>query len=177
MSITEVTAEPTRPAKPAALRAATLCEAFQTTAAERSDQVALRAFGSDVTLTWAQYAARVRTIAAGLHALGVRHGDTVALMLTNRPEFCLVDTAAMHLGAVPFSVYNSFSPEQIAELLTNAESTVVVTEEQFLGVIARARESAPVVRHVFTAEALAELEAHGGDDFDLEAAWRVFFND
>ena len=27
-------------------------------------------------------------------------------MMTNRPEFHLVDTAALHLGAIPFSVYN-----------------------------------------------------------------------
>ena len=38
-------------------------------------------------LTWPQYAVRVRRIAGGLAALGVRHGDTVALMLTNRIEF------------------------------------------------------------------------------------------
>ncbi len=41
-------------------------------------------------------------------------------MLTNRPEFHLVDTAAMHLGAVPFSIYNTSSPEQIAYLLADA---------------------------------------------------------
>jgi acyl-CoA synthetase (AMP-forming)/AMP-acid ligase II len=31
----------------------------------------------------------------------------VALMMTNRPEFHLADTAAFHLGAAPFSVYSS----------------------------------------------------------------------
>ncbi|MDP9150283.1 MAG: AMP-binding protein, partial [Myxococcota bacterium] len=98
--------------EPAALAASTLCEGFQLTAAERSQQVALRAFGSDVEVTWGEYARRVRAIAAGLHGLGVRRGDTVALMLTNRPEFHLVDTAAFHLGATPFSIYNSSSVEQ-----------------------------------------------------------------
>ena len=35
-------------------------------------------------------------------------------MLTNRPEFHLVDTAALHAGATPFSIYNTLAPEQIA---------------------------------------------------------------
>jgi hypothetical protein len=57
--------------RPAALGASTLCEAFQITAAERPDQVALRSFGSGTAITFAEYAQRVRAIAAGLHALGV----------------------------------------------------------------------------------------------------------
>ncbi len=89
---------------------ATMCEAFQQTVARYPQQVALRALGGAATITWAQYAARVRQIAAGLAGLGVRPGDTVALMMTNRIEFHLVDTAAFHLGAVPFSVYNTFHP-------------------------------------------------------------------
>src|SRR2546421_863384 len=107
-------------ARPRALDAATMCEAFQLTAAERADQVALRTIGDGVSITFAEYAERVKRLAAGLHALGVRRGDTVGFMLTNRPEFHLIDTAAMHLGATPFSIYNTFSPEQIAYLLEDA---------------------------------------------------------
>jgi long-subunit acyl-CoA synthetase (AMP-forming) len=76
--------------QPAAHPAATMCEAFQLTAAARPQEVAHRSFGDAVQITWAQYAARVRAIAGGLHRLGIRHGDTVALMLVNRPEFDLV---------------------------------------------------------------------------------------
>ncbi len=121
----------TMAALPTALRARTLCEAFQTTAAERPGQVALRTLHGEVSYTYGEYAARVRQLATGLHALGVRRGDTVAVMLVNRPEFHLVDAAAMHLGAVPFSVYNTSSPEQIAHLFRNAANRVVVTERRF----------------------------------------------
>ena len=108
-----------------ALQAATLCEAFQITAAERPDDVAHRSLDGATEFTWAQYSERVRAVAAGLHALGVRRGDCVALMLVNRPEFNLLDTAAIHLGAVPFSVYNTLSPDQIAYQLGNAGARVV----------------------------------------------------
>ena len=99
--------------QPPALGAATLCEAFQATAAERPDEVALRTPGDGMAVTWAEYAARAERIAAGLASLGVERGDTVALMLTNRPEFNLADTGAMHLGATAFSVYNTSAPEQV----------------------------------------------------------------
>jgi long-subunit acyl-CoA synthetase (AMP-forming) len=41
-------------------------------------------------------------------------------MLTNRPEFHLADAAAMHLGAIPFSMYNTSSPEQVDFLLRDS---------------------------------------------------------
>ena len=71
--------------RPAALNAATLCESFQLTAAARSDQVALRTIADGVTVTFGEYARRVRQLAGALHALGVGRGDTVGFMLTNRP--------------------------------------------------------------------------------------------
>ena len=79
-----------------------------------------------------------RAIAAGLDALGVKRGDTVGLMMLNRPEFPLVDTAALHLGATPFSVYNTSPPEQIAHEFANAGNRVVISEAHFAG-RARAR--------------------------------------
>jgi len=90
-----------------ALDAETLCEAFQRTAAHFADAVALRTPGDVISITWAEYADRVERIAAGFAALGVGRGDTVGIMLVNRPEFHLVDTAALHLGATPFSVYTT----------------------------------------------------------------------
>src|SRR5512143_4376911 len=98
------------PGRPAALGAATLCEAFQLTAAERAPHPALRQYGDERGWTWAQYAEAVRRLAGGLAALGVGRGDPVATLLVNRPEFHLFDTAAMHLGAPGWSLYNTSAP-------------------------------------------------------------------
>ena len=161
----------------AAIRAATLCEAFQVTVAERPQQVALRTLGGALEITYAEFAARVRALAEGLHALGVRRGDTVALMLTNRPEFSLVDVAAMHLGAIPFSIYNTSSAEQVAHVFRNAGNRVVVTERQFLARVIEART--PEIEHIVLVDAeesgtrtLADLAAQRAAGFDFEGAWR-----
>lgn len=124
-------------------RATTLCEAFQATVARSSDAPALRTPGDEVVITWAEYATSVRQLAAGLAAHGIGRGDTVALMLTNRPEGHLVDTATLHLGATPFSVYNSSSPDQLVYLLGHARCTLIVTERQFVEPVLAARERVP----------------------------------
>jgi long-chain acyl-CoA synthetase len=157
----------------------TLCTAFQQTAMRYPDEPALRTPDGSLTVSWRDYADRVRTIAPGLANLGLRRGDTVALMLTNRPEFHLVDTAALHAGATPFSIYNTLAPEQIAHVLGNAGNRVIVCEEQFVaGLLAAATGSA--VEHIVCVDgapdgtiSLAQLEASPAAEFDFDASWRA----
>ena len=85
----------------------------------------MRAPGGEGELTYAELRARVHRIAAGLASLGVGRGDTVALMMLNRPEFHACDLGVLHAGGVPFSIYNTSAPEQIAYLFANAGNTVV----------------------------------------------------
>src|SRR5436190_21247425 len=124
-----------------------MCEAFQRTAAERADQLALRTLGDAISVTFGEYAERVARLARSLHALGVRRGDTVGFMLTNRPGFHLLDAAVMHLGGTPFSIYNTSSPEQIAYLLEDAANRVFVFEAAFRDRAAAAVRIAGVVEH------------------------------
>jgi long-chain acyl-CoA synthetase len=157
----------------------TLCAAFQHTAARRPDLVALRTPDNGTAITWGEYADRVRKVAAGLAKLGVSRGDTVAIMLTNRPEFHVVDTGVLHTGATPFSIYNTLAPEQIAYLFSNAGNTVVVTEQQFLPTLQKANADGQVKHFIVVdgpadgATTLAELEASGDADFDFDAAWQA----
>ena len=160
-----------------ALEARTICEAFQLTAAAHADRVALRTPDDAVSLTFAEYNDRVRRIASGLASLGVRHGDTVALMMTNRPEFNLVDMAALHLGAIPFSVYNSSSTDQVEYVFSNAQNTVAITENRFLETV---RKAGPNLAHIVCIDGgdggtltLEELMGRGDPEFDFEAAWRA----
>jgi len=162
----------------AALGSSTLCEAFQITAAQRPGQVALRTLGGGTEITYAAFLARVRALAAGLHSLGVGRGDTVALMLTNRPEFSLADTAVMHLGATAFSVYNTSSAEQTHHVFRNAGNRVVVTESQFLPRVLESRT--PEIEHIvlvdgakagtITLQDLADRRVPG---FDFDGTWRA----
>jgi len=173
-------AAPTVAARPRALDAPTLCHAFQLTAAERPDAIALRNPGDAVAITWREYAARVEAIASGLAALGVERGDAVAIMLLNRPEFHLLDTAILHLGAVPFSVYNTSTAEQVAHQFRNGGNRVVITERHFLRTVLTARRAVPAVEHVVQIDgadddimSLGELEGTGSSAFRFAETWQA----
>src|SRR5947209_10426906 len=164
-----------------ALGERTLCAAFQVTARDFADRAALRTQGGAVTLTWGQYADRVRRVAAGLAGLGIERGRTVALMLNNRPEFQILDAAAMHLGATVFSIYNTYAPEQIEHLIRDADTTVVVTEAAYLDRIMKVREACPDVEHVVDVDCsgrdgtltLDELTRRAPEGFNFESSWRA----
>jgi long-subunit acyl-CoA synthetase (AMP-forming) len=161
----------------AALGAATIAEAFRITAAERADEVAIRTKQDEFTITWGELRERVDALAGGLAKLGVRRGDTVALMMSNRPEFHLCDLAAMMLGATPFSIYNTYTPEQIRYLMTDADAKVLICEQQFLAQVREARRSLPGLEYVIVVDGEAPLgtlslsEVEGSNPgFDVDAA-------
>ena len=162
-------------------RPATLCEAFQRTAARDPDAIALRTPGDAQTLTWREYADQVRQVAAGLAGLGVERGDTVSLMMANRVEFYPLEVGAQHLGAISFSVYNTLPAEQLVYLFDNADTKVVICEAQYVD---RIRASGAAIEHIVCLDgspdgtmSVDELVATGADDFDFEASWRAVQSD
>ena len=84
-----------------------------------------------------------RTLAGRLAQLGLQRGDTVALMLANRPEFHLCDLAVLMTGATPFSVYQTSPPNQIRYIVGDAGARVMITEQSFLPRILEARKDLP----------------------------------
>ena len=133
---------------PQAVDSANLGEALRRTAAAHPDLLAVRTLDGAVSLTWSQLRERVDALAAGLAGLGVGHRDTVALMLTNRPEFHVADLAAVTLGATPFSIYLTSSPEQIEYVIGDAAARVAICERAFLPRILAAKERLPLLEHV-----------------------------
>jgi long-chain acyl-CoA synthetase len=160
-----------RAGRPAGLDASTIAEAFQATARAHPDRTAIRTKGDEFSITWREYADRVRSTAAGLAGLGLERGQTMAIRLTNRPEFHWFDAAALHLGATPFSLYNTYTTEQIQYQVDDAETKIVVTEKAFADRV-RALEG---VAHVLVLDddGSPPLEESAPDDFDFEAAWRA----
>ncbi|WP_205696477.1 long-chain fatty acid--CoA ligase [Conexibacter sp. SYSU D00693] len=160
---------------------ATACARFQATAAKHADGVALQARGGARQRTWAQYAQEVRDGAAGLAALGLRRGDTMACWLTNCPEFHIADTAATHLGVASFSIYNTFTVEQAEHVIGDAGARVLVTEPAFFERALAVRERGQTALDVIVCvsgdapEAMGwdEVVAGGSPDFDFDGAWQA----
>ena len=65
----------------------------------------------------------------------------------------------MHLGATPFSIYNTYSPEQIEFLVGDAATRVLVTEQAFLDTVLKAKEAADALEHVVVVDGDAPTAA------------------
>ncbi|MEX2252822.1 MAG: long-chain fatty acid--CoA ligase [Thermoleophilaceae bacterium] len=176
----ESTTAERRTSRPRALDAATVCEAFQITAEDHPDRTALRTKGDEFSLSWADYAAKVERTAAGLAALGLGRGDTMGIMLINRPDFHWFDSAAMHLGAAPFSIYNTYTADQIEYLVGDAGNSILVTEKAFLDTVMEVKDKVPGLEHLIVVDgeaegalSMADFEAGAAKDFDFEAAWKT----
>jgi long-chain acyl-CoA synthetase len=169
--------ETTRPRD--AVGAATIAEAFRIISVNRADEVAVRTKGDEVAWTWAQLRERVDALAGGLAALGMRRGDTVALLLNTRPEFAVCDLAVMMAGGTPFSIYMQYTPEQIRFVASDAGARILITEQGLLAGALEARKELPELEHVIVVDgdapegvlALDEVAAPGsGLDADAMAA-------
>jgi long-chain acyl-CoA synthetase len=80
-------------------------------------------------LTYGQLLDRAARVATGLQEIGLARGDRLLLMIRNRPEFHVLDLAAMLVGATPVWIDNSSSPEQIQYLANDAAATIAVVED------------------------------------------------
>ena len=141
-----------------AIGAATIAEAFRITVEDHPDQLAVS--GENLQLTWSQLRDRSDAFAGTLAKLGVRRGDTVAMMVSNRPEFEIADIAAMSLGATPFSIYLTSAPDQVAYVIKDAGAKVAIVEAPFAPLVE------PLVDHVLI---VGEWEEEPG----FEPDWRA----
>jgi long-chain acyl-CoA synthetase len=163
-------------------------EAFRRTVERFGDAVAYRTLDDSTRLTWSQVAEKVEQWAGSLASVGVRRGDTVAMMMVNRPEHLIVDLGVIHLGATSTSLYNTLPAEELGYVVTNSGARIVVTEERFTETVRRA-----VVQHGLDIDVLVVLDVESVEPlegvevvtdtqflsrkppagFDFDAVWRA----
>jgi long-subunit acyl-CoA synthetase (AMP-forming) len=125
-----------------------LYEAFCATVERLGDDTAIVSEEEDVRYSWNELRSRVRAIAGGLNSLGLKRGDTISMLMNNRSDFIPTDLAAVSLGAVPFSVYQTSSPEQLDYLLRDSAAAVIVIEPAFLPVLDQIKDDLPDLEHI-----------------------------
>jgi long-chain acyl-CoA synthetase len=140
-----------------ALPAQNVPEAFYATVDRLGDDVAIKDEAREVELSWNELRDTVHKIAGGLAELGVEKGDTVAIMLGNRWEFIPSDLAAVSLGGVPYSIYQTYTPKQIQYLVSDAKSRVAIVEKAYLDNFKEARKELPDLEHLIV------VDGEGGD--------------
>jgi long-chain acyl-CoA synthetase len=82
------------------------------------------------TWTWDQVLDEVRALAVGLSRLGLKAGDTIAIVGSNRPRLYWSITAAQMLRAIPVPVYSDAVADELAYVLAHAEVRFAAVEDQ-----------------------------------------------
>jgi long-chain acyl-CoA synthetase len=82
------------------------------------------------TWTWAQMRDEVLALAAGLHRLGLKRGETVAIVGANRPKLYWSVAAVQALGAIPVPVYADAVADELAYVLAHAEVRFAAVQDQ-----------------------------------------------
>src|SRR5690348_10668357 len=82
------------------------------------------------TWTWSEVLDIVRAYAAGLHRLGVKRGETIAIVGGNRPRLYWSVMAAQTLGAIPVPVYADAVADELAYVLAHADVRFAAVEDQ-----------------------------------------------
>jgi long-chain acyl-CoA synthetase len=102
----------------------------------------------DQPISYAQLHGLIERAANALAARGVRHGDRVAVMLPNIPQFVVAYYAVARLGAVVVPVNVLYKAEELAYILGDSEAKALIVFEGFWAQAAEALAGAPAVEHV-----------------------------
>lgn len=77
------------------------------------------------TVSWTEWAEKVKQTAAGLHILGVKRGDRVGILSENCPEWTYADLGILSLGAVNVPFYPTAADQDILDMLRETEIEVI----------------------------------------------------
>jgi long-chain acyl-CoA synthetase len=158
---------------------------FLTTASRAPSSPAyyIRGKTSWLPTNWAAFRAQVQSAARGLVALGVQPGDRLSILSYNRPEWVILDIAAMMVGAAPIGIYFTASPSEISFIVQDSGSVVLAAENAVqYAKFAGSRAELATLRRVILMEGEAESSwqigwhaflALGDETLDGEIAARL----
>lgn len=103
---------------------------FDEVTEKHSDEVAL--VFEDDRYTYAELRDRIRSVARGLLSIGVRPGDRVGVLTSNRPEWFVATYAATRIGATMVGLNTWYQREELEYALDRTNVSTLVTMESFL---------------------------------------------
>ena len=87
-------------------------------------------FGIWQTWSWAEMLEEIRAFSLGLQAIGLKKGDKVAVVGSNRPALYWSFAAVQALGGVPIPVYADSVADEMVYVLQHAEVKFAIVQDQ-----------------------------------------------
>ncbi|MBP6018289.1 MAG: AMP-binding protein [Burkholderiaceae bacterium] len=111
------------------LSGVTIGQVLRSTAQRVPEKIAL--VGMDESLSFAELDERVDQIARGLHASGIRRGDTVALWVTNTPTWVAIWIAVARIGAILVPINTRFKADEAAYVLKQSGASILIMMDRY----------------------------------------------
>jgi long-chain acyl-CoA synthetase len=110
----------------------TLPKALCSIVERQPERVAMRRkdLGIWQDISWREYLSKVRQVALGLHALGVKRGDHVSIIGENKPEWLYSALGVMSTGATFVGVYTTNPAAECEYVVGHSESVVYICEDE-----------------------------------------------
>ena len=86
----------------------------------------------DKRMTYGEYNERVNRLANGLMGLGLKKGDKVSILLSNKPEYMDAYFAIHKTGFVAVPINYNLKADEIQYIVNNSESKALITSVEFL---------------------------------------------
>ncbi len=119
---------------------------IRTRVTEHADSTWLK--WQDQEVAWRDVLSCAQRAANGLLELGVRPGERVALMMSNRPEFIWVHLGVLMIGAHSVPVNISQRGATLAHILADSDAVAVVFQEDLRDAVLGVRSHLPALRHL-----------------------------
>jgi len=118
---------------------------------------------------WGTYSDQVTQAGRALIALGFEPGQTVCILGFNRPEWAVMDIAAMGAGGAPAGIYTTCSPVEVRYIVAHADAPIILVEnqDQWRKVLAE-RGNMPNLKHVVTMKGCPAIAD------DMVMSWEEF---
>ena len=109
---------------------ATLVDVFLRVARvhKRPDTLNYKHDGRWVAISSDEMMARAKRIAAGLHAIGLRRGDRIALLSESRVDWTLTDAGCIFAGVIDVPIYPTLVPPQVRYILNDSGASALFIE-------------------------------------------------
>ena len=129
-------------------------------AAGRGDDEPFLVFG-ERRIGFGEFFRLANSVAAGLSERGIGHGDRVAVLSANNPEWCVSFWATVNLGAILVGLNGWWKTDEILYGLQDSGSRVLVADRGRFVRIAEQLDALPDLEAVFLID--ADPEEFGGD--------------
>src|SRR5256885_1019947 len=102
------------------------------------------------TLTWNDLERLSDACASAFHALGIKRGDRIALLLPNCPQFSIAQFAAWKLGAIVAPLNPTYTEHELELPLREHGVETILTLTRFYERVKRVQPRTPVKRVIAT---------------------------